>query len=159
MRKIVPVLLTCLLIMAACSSIDCPLNNVVYMKIALTDGSGYLGDTLSISTIRTDGTDTLLVNRLTGAGSTWVPMSYAQESDVLILNRWDTLGNTSTDTLRIAKSNLPHFESVECTPIYFHEIGSVSSTLNGLDSAVLTKNMVDYDTTRTNITLYFKALD
>jgi hypothetical protein len=153
-----PVVLTCVLFMAACSSIDCPLNNIVYMKLSLDDGSGMLTDTLTISTVRSDGSDTVLVNRLVQAASAWVPVSYAQEADVLVLLRTDTLGNMTIDTLRVAKSNLPHFESVDCSPIYFHEISSLNSTHNGLDSAAISKHTIDYDTTQTHIKLYFKAL-
>ena len=49
MRRIVRRLLpAALLILSACSSIDCPLNNVVYLKMTLDDGSGMMSDTLNV---------------------------------------------------------------------------------------------------------------
>ena len=155
-RRLLP---AALLILSACSSIDCPLNNVVYLKMTLDDGSGMMSDTLNVIAHRPTLGDTTMVNCLVEAGSTWVEMSYAQDVDVLILNRHDSTGRYSIDTLLVEKSNQAHFESVDCAPAYFHEIKSVSHTHHGLDSAVLYKTTVDYDTTRTNIKLYFKALD
>ena len=155
-QRLLPVVL---LLLTACSSIDCPLNNVVYLKMTLDDGSGRMSDTLDVIAHRPILGDTTMVNSLVEAGSAWVEMSYAQDVDVLILSRHDSLWRTSTDTLYVEKSNQPHFESVDCAPTYFHEIKSVSHTHHGLDSAVLYKTTVDYDTTRTNVKLYFKALD
>ncbi len=159
MRKIVAVLLTAVAFMASCSTVDCPLNNVVYLKLSLNDGSGKFNDTLSIRTRRSDGTDTLLLNRLTNVGSAWLRVSYTQDRDIYFLTRTDTQLRSINDTLVVEKRDMPHFESVECAPIYFHEITGLSCTHHSIDSVVLSNPRVDYDTTRTNITLHFKVLD
>ena len=57
MRKIIPILMMALGLMAACSTLDCPLNNTVYTKYRLAGNITTLTDTLTISTNRIEGTD------------------------------------------------------------------------------------------------------
>ena len=51
------------LALTACSSVDCPLNNVVYAKYKLMGDVTKLSDVLTITTVRADGTDTILLNQ------------------------------------------------------------------------------------------------
>ena len=50
-------------LMAACSTLDCPLNNTVYTKYRLAGNITTLTDTLTISTNRIEGTDSVLINK------------------------------------------------------------------------------------------------
>lgn len=50
--------------LAACSSIDCPLNNVVYAKYKLKGDVTKLEDYLTVTTKRADGNDTILLTSL-----------------------------------------------------------------------------------------------
>ena len=51
--------------MAACSTLDCPLNNTVYTKYRLAGNITTLTDTLTISTNRIEGTDSVLIKPYT----------------------------------------------------------------------------------------------
>ena len=52
MRKIIPMVLVmmAMMIVAGCSSIDCPLNNTTYTKYKLMGNVTTLADTMTIST-------------------------------------------------------------------------------------------------------------
>ncbi|MBQ7422330.1 MAG: hypothetical protein IJV27_09350 [Prevotella sp.] len=146
--------MTLVLFLCACSSIDCPLNNTVYMRIALKGDVDTLKDTLTISTVRTDGADTILFNQGVNLTYVTVPMSYAQDEDALIFQISDTTGVTKRDTLWIAKQNQSHFESVDCSPSYFHTITAVSHSRNNIDSVTINEPNVDYDATKEHLYLY-----
>lgn len=164
MRKVIVVLLL-LAAMAGCTSIDCPVQNLVYTNYALQKADGkpdtLTYDTLWIWTQRADQTDTLLLNQLCGSSATAfsLPISYTQPEDVFCMLLADTLGNYYLDTLRIKKENIPHFESVDCQAAYFHEITSVSTTHNALDSVTINNPHVNYDTTTEHFHLYFKPAE
>ena len=56
------------LMLSACSTIDCPLNNRVYASFRLAGDMSELSDTLTVSTQRDAANpdeDTVLINRLT----------------------------------------------------------------------------------------------
>lgn len=159
-RFAIPVLL-----MMGCSSINCPLNNTVYtqyeLKQARYDASKQLKilpdtlrDTLSIVTERYDQMDSVLINRQVNATNLKLPISFTADEDVLYFLRKGK-GDYIVDEVRIKKTNTPHFESVECSPNYFHEIVSVETTHNGIDSIVVKDKTVDYNA-RTNFYIYFK---
>ena len=149
--------------MAACTTIDCPVQNLVYTRYAFkkADGSADTlnNDTLWIKTKRVDGTDTLLMNALCGSSAFdfTLQISYTQPEDVFVTLLCDTSGNALLDTIRIKKDNIPHFESVDCQASYFHNITDVSVTHNAFDSIVIHQPRVDYDITREHIYLYLKA--
>lgn len=146
-----------LLLLVGCSSIDCPLNHTVLMKVCVDDGGYMTGDTVSIFAHRTDGTDTLLANRLVDDASAYLHLSYQGGTDHFVLLKKDTLNHITLDTLRVSQTSLPHFESVDCAPTYFHTLEQVTTTHHAIDSAVLSRTTVDYDTTRTHITIYYKV--
>ena len=160
MRKIVIILLVALI--AACTSIDCPVQNRVYTvyNVMNVDGTaGALGtDTLWVWSQRADGRDTLL-NYLYGASATTfeLPISYTQPEDILCMLVSDTTGTYYLDTVRIKKENLPHFESVDCQAAYFHEITAVTSTHHIIDSIVINTPDVNYDATNAHFLLYLKT--
>jgi hypothetical protein len=153
---------TFLLFLTACSSIDCPVQNLVETQYALMDAYDNPDildtDTLNIWTRRVDGTDTLVLNSLYGEASTFsLPISYTQPEDIFCL-RLNTRERVSyQDTIRIEKENYPHFESVDCQAAYFHDITAVSSTHNFIDSVTIHHSQVNYDVSNTHIYIYLKA--
>ena len=161
MRKIVLGILT-VFVMAGCVSLDCPVNNTVFCVYNLqkTNGStDTLGvDTLSVWTPRVDGKDTTLVNRLCGSKATQfkVQVSHTQPMDLVCLGLRDTLGGEWLDTIRVYKNNNPHFESVDCKATYFHTLTDISFTRNIIDSVIINKKEIDYDTSTAHILLRLK---
>jgi len=153
---------TFLLFLTACSSIDCPVQNLVKTQYALMDAYDNPDildtDTLNIWTRRVDGTDTLVLNSLCGEASTFsLPISYTQPEDIFFL-RLSTIEKVSyQDTIYIKKENYPHFESVDCQAAYFHDITAVTTTHHVIDSIVIKYPKVNYDVKRTHYYIYFKA--
>jgi len=138
-----------------CSSVNCPLNNRVYAVWSL-DGDT-LTDTLNVWTERTDtGEDTVIINSQTGTTSFMLPVSYNLDTDKFIIQLKDTFGYSSTDTVWVSKTNIPHFESVECSPQYFHEITEVTHTYNGIKSIEIHDKNVTYDQTKNHLYIHFK---
>lgn len=157
MRKIIP-LLSFLLALCACSSVDCPLNQTVYAYYSLDGEVTTLSDTLTIRTKRHDGTDTVILNSKVNTSKFYLPMSYTGDEDILILSMTDTFHVTRTDTIRLRKSSAPHFESVECSPVFFHTLTGVSHTSNTIEAVTISKPLVNHDE-ETNIYITFKSRD
>ena len=163
MRRLTLITLACAAAASAavsCSSIDCPLNNRVYAKILLGGDKGALGDTLTITSPRTpdDDNDTVLINRLTATDSLRLPMSYARTRDTyfITLVQKETSA-TVTDTLWVEKTNLPHFESVDCGPNMFHDITAADVTHHSIDSVKVNNNKVTYNDAKAHLIIYFKS--
>jgi len=160
MRKIVIYILTLTVIMVACTSIDCPVQNRVYTLYTLEKANGdddtLKVDTLFITTERADGTDSLLLNGVTGISSFELPISYTQPEDVFCVTLCDTLGNIYEDTIWVKKDNFPHFESVDCQATYFHQLTGVRYTENIIDSVVIDNSTVNYDASNEHFHIYFK---
>lgn len=142
--------------LAACSSIDCPLNSRVMMTCRLADGA-LADDTLTVSTTRTDGEDSVLVNRLADADSLSVPMSYSHEADELYFDFLSkTTGEHTIDTVRVSKTDVPHFESVDCNPMIFHDITTVTHTTHRISSIETNNSHVTYNTQNVNLIIRLK---
>lgn len=158
--RTLPLMFAAVLLVTACSSIDCPLNSLVYTQYQLLDGAGKadtLKDTLTISTDRTDGSDSVLLNRSVNTTAFSLPISYAADHDVFFFEIKDTLTKTSVyDTVTVTKTNEPHFESVDCAPSFFHTITAVSHTGHRIDSIVINNPEVNYDTSKKHFRIYFK---
>lgn len=152
--------LALMLTTAACSSIDCPLNSLVYTQYQLMNAAGKvdtLADTLTIYTNRVDGNDSVLINRSVKTTEFSLPISYAQKQDIFFFETKDTVYKiTKLDTVTVEKEDMPHFESVDCSPSYFHKIISVSCTHNAIDSIVINNHDVNYDTSKKHFLIYFK---
>lgn len=144
---------------AACSSVDCPVENVVALKCELLKADGSADtlryDTLTITTTRRDGNDTTLLNRQAAATAFSLPISSGAAADTLFIELRDTLGSTTTATVYIGKTDEPHFESVDCTMSHFHTLTSVTTEGEALDSVAIHKSHVDYDTSTTHLHFYF----
>ena len=154
MRRIIPLLFT-LLLVSACSSVDCPFNSTVAIKYVLGGEVDTLHDMLTISALRSDGTDTV-INSLSNTTYFELPVSYNQPSDKLQFSFTDMTKTTIVDTVTIEKTDIPHFESVDCSPTFFHTIDHVSWTSHAIDSIVITKAQVTNDTSKGHLLLYLK---
>ena len=122
MRALPLCFIAMLLLAASCSSIDCPLNSLVYTQYQLMTPEGRvdtLADTLTIYTKRvTDGSDSVLINRNVRTTEFSLPISYSQAQDVFYFETIDTVTKvTTTDVVTITKEDHPHFESVDCAPL------------------------------------------
>lgn len=153
-------ILIILLLTSACSSIDCPLNSLVYTQYQLMDATGKadtLSDTLTISTSRSDGNDSVVINKSVNTTTFSLPISYSHQQDVFFFETIDTLTKqTLTDTVSVTKEDIPHFESVDCSPAFFHKIVSIDHTRHNIDSIIINSADVNYDTSRKHVYIYFK---
>ena len=120
------------------------------------EGEATLTDTLWVFTERSDGNDTLLLNRGVGIKSFSLPVSYSHPEDVLLFVVADTSGVYTLDTVWVKKDDIPHFESVDCSAHFFHRLTAVRSTHEGIDSITIVNPNVDYDTNTTHLHIYFK---
>ena len=153
-------------LLAACTSLDCPVNNMVETVYSLQNSDGS-PDTLGIDTMwvyakRSDGTDTLLVNSLCGTKATKfsIPLSHTQSEDNLTIIIRDTCINTGQhewrDNIQVKKENRPHFEGVDCKATYFHTLTSVQSTHDIIDTVIINKSEVTYDASTAHFLLRLK---
>ena len=162
MIKRIPYLLLVVL-MTACSSIDCPVDATVttQYQIKNSDGTEHtLSDTMTVTSVRSDGKDTILYNKGIGISKFTLPVSYTHPEDVLVF-QFDNSNNNLhiTDTLWIKKYDYPHFESVDCDTTYFHTITDVKYTCNYIDSIVINNSSVTYDSQTVHFYLYPKSND
>lgn len=141
------------LALTACSSVDCPLNNSVYANYKLMGPVSTLTDTLTISTSRADGNDSVLINHQVNTDSFSLPMSYGHDVDELYLQV-----NSLIDTIWVEKTNKPHFESVDCGVAYFHTLQRVRYTRHALDSIVINHKDVNYDATKSISTFISRSI-
>ena len=151
------------LALTACSEIDCPLQNIVALRVGFYGADGaqvQLPDTLSILAA---GTDSVLFNRGIAITSADIPVSYTREADTLLLRMADAAGRVATDTLIFGHTNQVHFENIDCPPAVFHAITSVRWTSHdasvlplAVDSVELTEPNVNYDA-RENLKIYLRT--
>ena len=158
MRKVIVALLATLMV-CACSSIDCPVQNTIYTVYQLRtadERADTLRDTLFVFSRRADGSDTLLFNAGIGLVSFALPIGYANPEDTLefvMVNRPDYI---ALDTVFVKKENIPHFESVDCSASFFHRITAVRSSHNAIDTLTINKDFVDYDAQTAHFYIRFK---
>ncbi len=144
-------LFLCILMMA-CSSIDCPVENTVALNCEVLNP---IEDSLFVWTQRSDGRDTLL-NRGISITSFALPVSNQHPEDMLVFCRLDTAKAVTLDTLWVAKNDIPHFESVDCKALFFHELTGVRSTHHGIDTVSINNKSVTYDSSVTHLYIKFK---
>lgn len=148
-----------LMILSSCSSIDCPLSNHVYSIYKLAGDVPILRDTLTISTTRSEGTDSVYINLKANVDSLLLPLSYQAAEDVWYFEIKTKNGTTTLDTVKIRKTNSPHFESIDCKPSFFHTITGVESTHHRIDSIIILTPNVTYDNSKPHFYIYFKDTD
>ena len=149
------------LLLGACSSIDCPVNSIVASKYALFDSDGEsfaIGDTLTITSVRNDGIDTTLLNRGIGLSDFSLLVSYSHPEDILVFH-FDNENRSfhAVDTVWVKKDDIPHFESVDCNASFFHEITGVRYTSHIIDSIIINNPSVNYDTEVVHFNVYLKT--
>jgi hypothetical protein len=149
-------------VLVACSSIECPIENTVAVNYAVMkyqngeEVADTLNDTLWVWSRRSDGDDTLLYNRGVNVRSFSLPASYQGPQDTLIFLTVDTLQNFDVDTVWISKEDIPHFESVDCAVRYFHKITDVRSTHEAIDTIIINNSSVTYDSSVKHLYIHFK---
>ena len=139
------------LVAAACSSVDCPLNNTVYANYQLKGPVTRLNDTLTVTTARHWRGDSLLLNKMYNAEEFTLPVSYNQDEDVLYFYT-----GLLKDTVWMQKTNRPHFESTDCGLNYFHTITGIRYTRHAIDSIVINHKDINYDASPKHFHIYFK---
>lgn len=152
------------LILAACSNIDCPLDNVVMMQCNIYAAETKQPLTLSATlTVTPTNSDSVLLNRATGISSFLLPLKEGGEADTLLLNFSNTDGLEAIDTLFVLHTPKPHFESLDCPVSVFHTINSASATTHPLaefpltiDSVSLVRSIVNYDDIE-NIRIFLRS--
>lgn len=146
-----------LLLLGACSSVDCPMANKIETNYQLAGDITTLPDTLCISTTRHDGNDTVLLNNVVGASAFSLPMSYVADTDTLYFHIKSESCST-IDTIAVSKLNHTAFEALDCTPIFAHTLTGVSHTHHTIDSIVINNPNVIYGSTSQNhILIYLKS--
>lgn len=148
-------------VIISCSSIDCPVNNVVATRYRFYNTVGdslTLLDTLSVTSTRKDGTDTLILNQLSEKSSFSLPISYSHPEDVLVFE-FKNKEIIARDTVWVKKEDIPHFESVDCNATFFHTLTDVRCTTHLLDSIVIKNSSVTYDNTIVHFYVYPKVSD
>ncbi len=151
------ILIVFIMILAGCSTIDCPLYNRVYSKYKLAGDVTTLTDTLTIKADLGDGMDSTIINKSVNTDSFELPMSYARDMDEFYFEMKDTNNVTCYDTIKVEKTNSPHFEAVDCNPLIFHTIKSIKYTKNKIDSIVINNKDVTYDATKSTFLIHFKS--
>ena len=141
--------------LVACSSIDCPVQNIVSVQYAFCDHKGKeyeIKNYMTIYTQRGDGSNDTIMNLVSDISAFSLPISYSHPEDFFVFVFSDDIIFADTDspdvdidTVWIKKNDIPHFESVDCNASFFHEITDVRYTRHFIDSLVLLNNSVTYD--------------
>lgn len=153
MRKLLYLMLV--MMVAACSSIDCPVDNVVETRYTIMDNEGdklTLSDSITVWSTRANGKDTILLNRGIDIDHFALQISNSHPEDILFFSFDKTTveGNDTTrfhrqDTVWVKKDDYPSFESVDCSAVFFHTLTGVRHTHNYIDSIVINNPSVTYD--------------
>ena len=142
-----------ILLLGSCSSIDCPVENLVLAHYKFYDAAGdslILYDSLSVMITKKDGVKDTVLNKMTEKSSFLLPLSYSQPEDELVLDFWNGKDHMY-DTLWVKKENIPHFESIDCNAKFFHRLTNVRCTIHSIDSVVIKNSNVDFN----NATVHF----
>ncbi|MBP5776013.1 MAG: hypothetical protein J6W56_00535 [Prevotella sp.] len=145
----------------SCTSIDCPVNNIVATRYRFCNTNGdslVLKDTLSVTSVRKNGTDTLLLNRLIDRATFQLQMSYSHPEDIFVFHFF-LKEYSALDTVWVKKDDIPHFESVDCNASFFHNITGIRYTKHFIDSIAINNTKVDYDKTTIHFHVYPKVSD
>jgi hypothetical protein len=87
-----------------------------------------------------------------------MPVGYHYPVDTLYF-LFTNKGYQAVDTVMVEKENYPHFESVDCSPTFFHRLTGVRTTHHAIDSITINNPTVDYDPTAIHFHLYPKSRD
>jgi len=138
-------ILTGILLLAACESYDCTLYNYVgmYSQFYQNGAKVKLNDTLTITSGKSGR---ILLNRSVGSSRIILPLSYWQDVDTLVFSVKNS-NSIQRDSVWIVKSNLVHYESPDCPATLFHTIQEVRCTHEFIESINIIRSSVNYDQT------------
>ena len=139
--------------MSSCSDIDCPVTNGVWSNYVVKGDT--LHDRLTISASRENKPDTILLNKQVITTKFSLPMSYNGEKDKLRFVFTSKAGVTTIDTVTISKTNISHFESVDCSPTFFHTLTAISAKGTRVKKVEINNPNVDYVGTKEHIFISF----
>ena len=130
MRRKLLLIISSIVLLAACESYDCTLYNYVgCYGLFYQDGAvATLKDTLTITAGKSGP---VLLNRSINKSKFNVP------GEPYLIQ----------DTIWVTKSNQVHYESPDCPTTLFHEIQSVRSTHEFIESINIIRSSVNYETT------------
>ena len=164
MRKVfglLAVMLIGILLLGACSSIDCPSENLVLAHYRFHSANGdslVLRDSVSVISWAKDGEEITVLNKTTDRASFYLPVSYSHPEDLLVFDFTDGKVHTY-DTVWVKKEDIPHFESVDCNAKFFHRLTSVRNTTHYIDSVVIKNPYVDFNNATVHFYVYPKDTD
>lgn len=153
---LVVLLVLSVIITNACSSVECPLNNLVQMSFKLKGDVTSLPYTLTVSTPRQESNDTIVLNMISAVDSFILPISYIHPVDTFYFDLKGEGDIQLFDTIFISKENHQHFQSVDCAGSYYHNLKSATSTRHALDSISIHTPYVTNETHEAHIYIYFK---
>lgn len=139
--------------LASCNDDGCPLNNSVLAQYNFyTESNGTLTkinilDTINVYLVRDAKDDTLIYNRAVNVSSITLPMSYDHATDTVVFRYRLVDGGTKTpDSIFVTKTDIIHYESLDCPIHTFHNITSVSvSNSESFQTTIVNAN-IDYET-------------
>ncbi len=138
------------------SGYDCSLNNTSYENIGFytIDDNGKeqahsIANPLTVS-LMINGTESVMVNNITDAGSVSLPMSYTQERDTVIFRYHDA----SCDSLFVNHTAHPYYQSMECGVLMFYQIDGVENTNVWIEDVKIVNKSVNFEGNE-NIKIYF----
>lgn len=145
----------------ACSNIECPLNNTALSTYGFyqsgTTNKYKLIDTITVKIPRNPKS---LYNRAIGINTFDLPVSFTLETDTLLFHISNSNGQV-TDTIFMNHTNKPHFESLECGTVFFHEVKSIHWTNHDktvmpltIDSIIIANPYINYEQTE-HFKIYF----
>ena len=151
MRQRLLIILSGMLLLAACESYDCTLYNYVGMY-AMFDTDGVAAKITDTLTITSGKSGPVLLNRSVNTSKLDLPLSYWQDEDTLVFHiKGD--GYLLRDTVWIAKSNQVHYESPDCPTTLFHIIQEVRCTHEFIRDISIIRSSVNYEQT-TNLQIH-----
>lgn len=147
-------------IVVSCTTIDCPVNNLVRTRYQFTNSAGdslKLMDTMTVVSANKDG-DTIVLNKGVSISKFHLPISYSHPEDELVFY-FDGDNLHLADTLWIKKDDISHFESVDCNATFFHKLTAIRHTHNCLDSVIIVNPSVTNDDQVVHVLIYPKVDD
>lgn len=148
----------------SCSNIECPLGNLVQVKCGIYDMEGNVLRINDSLTVRACGTEATLLNRSTGLTSFSVPLAYKAGIDTLLLQFTDENHRIGVDSVFVRHESSPHFESVDCPVVFFHNVNQVNAAYDRkstfpyvIDHVDLSKPIVNYDSDE-NVRIYLRSV-
>lgn len=163
--KVLALCVVASVVLTACETLSCPLNNIVeahfgfyaarYDTLTGKFQPGQAVSLLETLTITACGTDSILINKITGAKQVQLPVSYYRDADTLVFKITNANGSSGTDTICFQKTNKEHFDEPSCPVNIFHEITGVHYSRNYIDTLVISNRGINYDGLE-NLQIYFK---